>query len=201
MTKAEEFEAEAKSRDEELKALAQAKKIIAESTGGAEAQSYGLQQMSFLQFGESKLASGMASAMRMGAAVGDDPFGKVKGLITDLIKRLEKEAAAAASHKEYCDKELGETRAKKAEKDAEIEKLTTAIDQAKARSAQLKEEVATLQKELAELAAMQVEMDKIRADEKALYEKNKPEMEAGLEGVKLALKILREYYAKDDKSQ
>jgi len=230
MTKAEEFEAEAKSRDEELKALAQAKKIIAESTGGAEAQSYGLQQMSFLQFGESKLASGadlanfeavrfirdlarrqnspelaqlasrMASAMRMGAAVGDDPFGKVKGLITDLIERLEKEAAAAASHKEYCDKELGETRAKKAEKDAEIEKLTTAIDQAKARSAQLKEEVATLQKELAELAAMQVEMDKIRADEKALYEKNKPEMEAGLEGVKLALKILREYYAKDDKS-
>merc|ERR1719456_972679 len=53
MTKAEEFEAETKSRDEELKALAQARKIIAESTGGAEAQSYGLQQMSFLQFGES----------------------------------------------------------------------------------------------------------------------------------------------------
>merc|ERR1719386_70578 len=44
MTKAEEFEAEAKSRDEELKALAQARKIIAESTGGAEAKSYGLQQ-------------------------------------------------------------------------------------------------------------------------------------------------------------
>merc|ERR1719281_508123 len=97
-------------------------------------------------------------------------------------------------------KMMRETRAKKAEKDAEIEKLTTAIDQAKARSAQLKDEVATLQKELAELAAMQVEMDKLRAEEKTLYEKNRPDMEAGLEGVKLALKILRDYYAKDDKS-
>ena len=39
-------------------------------------------------------------------------------------------------------------------------------------------------------------MDKIRADEKAVYEKNKPEMEQGLKGVKLALKILNDYYAK-----
>merc|ERR1719502_2609935 len=138
--------------------------------------------------------------MRLGAASRDDPFAKVKGLITDLIERLEKQAAAAASHKEYCDKEMGETRAKKAEKDAEIDKLTTAIDQAKARSAQLKEEVATLQKELAELAQSQADMDKLRSEEKALYEKNQPEMAAGLEGVKLALKILREYYAKGDKA-
>merc|ERR1719158_1671609 len=69
-----------------------------------------------------------------------------------------------------------------------------------AKSAQLKEEVATLTKELAELAASQAEMDKIRADEKAAYDKNKPEMEKGLEGVKLALKVLRDYYAKEDKA-
>merc|ERR1719335_559765 len=236
MTKAQEFEAETKSRDEELKALAEAKKVISESTGGvgsgesAEAQTYGLEQMSFLQLSRTRLTSGvdlasleavrflkdlarkenfpeleqlasrMSSAMRMGAAVGDDPFAKVKGLISDLIARLEKEAAADAKQKAYCDKELGETRAKKAEKDAEIEKLTTAIDQAKARSAQLKDEVATLQKELAELAQSQADMDKLRAEEKALYEKNQPEMAAGLEGMKLALKILREYYAKGDKA-
>ena len=39
-------------------------------------------------------------------------------------------------------------------------------------------------------------MDKIRADEKAVYEKKKPEMEQCLKGVKLALKILNDYYAK-----
>merc|ERR1719221_908459 len=40
-------------------------------------------------------------------------------------------------------------------------------------------------------------MDKIRGEEKALYTKNRAEMEQGLEGVKLALNILNKYYAKD----
>merc|ERR1719238_2430763 len=69
-----------------------------------------------------------------------------------------------------------------------------------AKSAKLKEEVATLQKELAALAKAQAEMDKLRAEEKAVFEKNSAEMKKGVEGVKLALKVLREYYAKDDKA-
>merc|ERR1719482_2156689 len=117
-----------------------------------------------------------------------------------MIERLTKEAEADATHKAYCDKELSETNAKKDDKEADLAKLNTKIDAAKARSAQLKEEVATLQKELAELAKMQAEMDQLREEEKAAYEKNRPEMEQGLEGVKLALKILREYYAKEDKA-
>merc|ERR1719359_281368 len=49
MNAAEEFELSTKSRGEELTALATAKKIIQESTGGAAEQSYGLNQVSFLQ--------------------------------------------------------------------------------------------------------------------------------------------------------
>merc|ERR1712187_322665 len=73
-------------------------------------------------------------------------------------------------------------------------------DKASARSAQLKEEVAKLQKELADLAASQAEMDKLRAQENTDYTQNKADMEQGLAGVKLALKVLREYYSKDDKA-
>merc|ERR1712232_888006 len=112
----------------------------------------------------------------------------------------EQEQAEAAELKQWCDKEIAESTAKKEEADALFEKLTTKFDKASARSKQLKEEVATLQKELAELADTQAEMDKIRADEKAVYEKNRPEMEQGLKGVKLALKILNDYYAQADKS-
>merc|ERR1719243_252467 len=49
MDASEEFELATKSRGEELKALATAKKVIKEATGGAAAQSYGLDQVSLLQ--------------------------------------------------------------------------------------------------------------------------------------------------------
>jgi chromosome segregation ATPase len=224
MEKAETFEAEVKSRAEELKALAEAKKVLKETTSGAGEQSY-----SFLQLGSgiasgvdlahfeavrfvqdlaqkqnskslAQLAMRMSSAIRAGQAAGADPFAKIKSLISDMIAKLEDEAAADADHKAYCDKELSENEAKEADKIAEIEKLSTKIDQWSARSAQLKGEVAALQESLAELASSQAEMDKIRAEEKAVYDKSRPEMEKGLEGVKLALKILSEYYSKDGKA-
>jgi len=43
-------------------------------------------------------------------------------------------------------------------------------------------------------------MDKLRAEEKAAFDKNSAEMEKGVKGVQLALKVLNEYYAKDDKA-
>merc|ERR1711865_1003687 len=64
----------------------------------------------------------------------------------------------------------------------------------------LKEEVATLQAELAALARAQGEMNKLRAEEKGAFDVNSAEMEKGVKGEQLALKVLREYYAKDDKS-
>merc|ERR1719316_2357571 len=46
----------------------------------------------------------------------------------------------------------------------------------------------------------QAEMDKLRAEEKAIFDVNSAEMEKGIKGVQLALKVLKEYYAKADKS-
>merc|ERR1719199_1056815 len=129
-----------------------------------------------------------------------DPFAKVKGLIADMIEKLLAEAEADATEKAYCDKEMAETEQKKADKEAAIEKLSTSIDSMTARSAKLKEEVATLQKELSALAKAQAEMDKLRAEEKAAFDKNSAEMKKGLKGVQLALKVLNDYYAKADKA-
>merc|ERR1719497_135263 len=219
LTKAQDFEAETKSRTEELKALAEAKKILKETTGGAEAQTYGLNQESFLQITSkaslaqfeavrfvrdlarkensralTQLASRLDMTVRTSTA---DPFAKVKGLISDMIESLEEAADADATEKAYCDKELAETNAKKDDKTAEIEKLTTKIDQMSARSAKLKEEVAALQKALADLMSSQAEMDKLREEESTAYKKNKAELDQGLDGVKLALKVLSDYYDSD----
>jgi len=215
MTTAEDFEAATKSRGEELAALAAAKKVIKEMTGGAEDLSYGLNQVSFLQAGDkphavvrfmlqlarkqnskslAQLARRISSTIRL--SHGQDPFAKVKGLISDMITRLESEGEADASHKAYCDKETSETTEKKADKTAEVEKLTTAIDKMTSRIAVLEEEVATLMKELADISKSQAEYDLWFKETEATFVSNKKDMEAGIEGVQIALKVLKDYYAK-----
>merc|ERR1719281_1626838 len=141
-----------------------------------------------------QLASRIAVVVRYGGRDGADPFAKVKGLISDMITKLEKEAEAEATEKAYCDEQMAKTEAKKAELDDTIAKLTNKIDQAAARSASLKEEVTELQAELAELAKTQSEMDKIRAEENANFKVAQAELSQGLGGVRKALSVLRDYY-------
>merc|ERR1719356_1131037 len=141
MSRASDYEAETASRAEELKALAEAKKVISESTDGAEKLSYGGAAASFVQIQQqragpssvslsavravrklawkhhspilSQLVSRMEATVQVG---GKDVFAKVKGLISDLITKLTDEADAEASHKAYCDKELAETQASQEDK-------------------------------------------------------------------------------------
>merc|ERR1740130_1604918 len=94
----------------------------------------------------------------------------------------------------YCDEELAKTAAKKSELDNEIAKLTSKIDLAAAKSAGLKDDVKTLQAELATLAKQQSEMDSIRAEEKAAFDTANSELSAGISGVQKALGVLRDYY-------
>merc|ERR1719247_1131538 len=56
------------------------------------------------------------------------------------------------------------------------------------------EDVKTLQAELATLAKEQAEMDSIRAEEKAAFDKAKAELELGITGVQKALGVLKDYY-------
>merc|ERR1719337_495873 len=74
------------------------------------------------------------------------------------------------------------------------------MDSMSAKSAKLKEEIAELEKELAALAKSQAEADKLRAEEKAAFEVNSAELEKGIKGVQLALRVLNEYYAKEGKA-
>merc|ERR1719161_3225152 len=138
MTKAQDFELEMKSRAEELKALAEAKKIISEMTGGAASQTYSFLQVTTQsriktqadlanfeavrhiealarRLGSTalaQLAQRMDAAARLGGTSGDDPFAKVKGLIADMIEHLLKVASFISNRNKYCDKEMSETEQK-----------------------------------------------------------------------------------------
>merc|ERR1719382_2255174 len=213
MQVAADHESTTAARAEELAVIAQAKKILSDTSSGAVSQTYSLLQIrtrSDLAGSEvivavkrlakkhhsaalAQLASRISTVLRFGSS-GGDVFGKVKGLISDMIAKLEKEADAEATEKAYCDEQIAKTEQKKGELEEDIAKQTSKIDQATARSAQLKEEVQVLEAELASLAKAQAEMDKIRHDTHAEYEQAKADLELGLSGVRGALSTLREYY-------
>merc|ERR1719182_861736 len=215
MTVAADHEATVKSRNEELNAIATAKKILNDTSSGAVSQSYSFVQVSSrlqtrtdLANAEvvgllkklakthhsaalAQLASRVSAVMRY---KGDDVFAKIKGLIGDMITKLEAEAKDEATEKAYCDEEMSKTEAKKSELEGVVSRLTSKIDLAAAKSAELKGEVKTLQAELATLSREQAEMDSIRAEEKAAFDKAKAELELGITGVQKALGVLKDYY-------
>merc|ERR1719484_219764 len=169
MTASEEDTESKKSRAEELEALATAKKILEEKTGAAADRAYSFLQIgtvskagtktktkevkqhvldllqSLAQKSDDKQLSLLAQRIQSAAMLGEDPFAKIKGLISEMIEKLEAEAAKEAAHKAFCDKEMSETKAKKEDKETELDDLSTKIDKATSKIAKLKEEIATLE--------------------------------------------------------
>jgi hypothetical protein len=220
MTVAADHEATVAARKGELEAIHTAEKILKGSTSGAVSQTYSFVQVAASSQMKTRadlansevvalvkklahdhhsaalaqLASRIAVVVRYGGKNGDDPFAKVKGLITDMIAKLEAEGEAEATEKAYCDEQMAKTEAKQSDLEELIAKLSNKIDTSAARSASLKEEAVQLQEELAEIAKSQAEMDKIRAEEHADYKVAKEDLTQGLGGVRKALSVLTEYY-------
>jgi len=220
MAKAEEYETSQHSRSEELTALDTAKKVLVEKTGGAAEREYSFIQVSAktrvgvrakqakddvlnliqgLAKGDKQMSM-LAERIESASMLGADPFAKIKGLISEMIEKLEEEAAKEAAHKAFCDKEMKETKAKKEDKETDLDDLSTKIDKATAKIAKLTEEIATLEEELGAIAKAQQEADKIRAEEKAAWGEAKADYESGIEGVGMALKVLRDYYAEKEEA-
>merc|ERR1740138_592911 len=222
MTASEEDTESKKSRAEELEALATAKKILEEKTGAASDRAYSFIQISTVskagaktkevkqhvlallqslaKKNDDKQLSLLAQRIQSAAMLGEDPFAKIKGLISEMIEKLEAEAAKEAAHKAFCDKEMSETKAKKEDKETELDDLSTKIDKATSKIAKLKEEVATLETELGEIAAAQKKATELRMEQKEAWAAAKADYEEGLEGVGMALQVLRDYYAEKDDS-
>jgi septal ring factor EnvC (AmiA/AmiB activator) len=194
---------------EELRVLAEAKKIIVEATSFVQTSFVQTNMEVAMQSVSSKIAkfvrklakeqnSGslaqLASRIVAMSKTGSDPFVKIRGMIEEMITKLEDQMGAEAQEKAYCDEEMSKTEAKKADLEATVEKLTNHIDKSSAKSAELKEEVATLQEELAAVAKEQATMDKVRGESHATFVEEKATLDKGLAGLRKGLQILRDYF-------
>jgi len=213
MTTAADHEKTVASRNEELKVIAEAKQIVKEATSFAQESVSLLQlktrtdlknsevitlvkQLAKQQHSSSlaQLASRITAEMQYGASAGEDVFGKIKGLISDMIAKLQKEAEEDATEKAYCDEQMAKTEEKQSELEDDVKKLSVKIDEAATKSTQLKEEVVELQAQLAALAKEQSTLDAIRSKTHAEFVASQEELSKALAGIRKALGVLRDYY-------
>lgn len=219
-----DFEESKASRAEELEALKKAEEVLAEKTGNAQASVYKTMFLQVNEHSQTRsnssqpdirsfevvkmvrtlakksqssgletLASNIESLLQTRQS--EDVFAKVKELIQNMIDSRKEEAAADQTKKAYCDEEKAKTKEKVDDLTSTKEKLSAKVDKKSSESETLKSEAATLQRELAELAQLQIEMDETRKEESTAFKKQKEDLEAGLEGVRSALTVLRDYYA------
>merc|ERR1719160_2216137 len=132
--------------------------------------------------------------MQLVASARSDPFGKIRGLIEDMIAKLTKEAAEEADQKSFCDEEIGESKAKQADLSGKLDKTSARIAKAEADKAKLEEEVKLLEKEIAEIDAGQAEATKVRQEEHAEYLKASKDFKDSATAVAKAIDVLSEYY-------
>jgi chromosome segregation ATPase len=132
--------------------------------------------------------------MQLLASAQSDPFGKIRGLIEEMIAKLTKEAAEEADQKSFCDEEISESKAKQADLSGKLDKTTARIAKAEADKAKLEEDIKLLETEIAEIDAGQAEATKVRQEEHAEYLKASKDFKDSATAVAKAIAVLSEYY-------
>merc|ERR1719454_403461 len=98
-----------------------------------------------------------------------DPFAKVRGMVEDMIAKLQQEAAEEATHKAFCDEEMSKTTKSKEIKEADIAKTDARLEKAGSAVQSLTESITTLSAEVADLDESMAEITGIRNAEKARF--------------------------------
>jgi len=132
--------------------------------------------------------------MKIRVGVGVDHFVKVRGMIKDLIAKLEADAEAEATTKSFCDKEMKKATEARDEAIAGIEKETATIDELKTKIADLVAEIDELANAIAELRKGLYEAEQLREKERLENEETLDKAKEGLEAIKNAIKVLKDFY-------
>jgi len=176
--------------DDELPSFLQVRSRSAAKMREAEWQS---QAADYLMSEGNRIGSWVLS--QVGSHLQGDPFGKVKGMIAEMIEKLVAEQAEEASHKAWCDQELTKSVKSQKSKDAKIEDLSTRIEKAESASAKLSEQIKTIAGELAEMDDSDAQATTMRQKEHAEFVIKRDDLMGALKATQTAIKVLQDYYS------
>mmetsp|Transcript_74022 Transcript_74022/g.163656 ORF Transcript_74022/g.163656 Transcript_74022/m.163656 type:complete len:566 (+) Transcript_74022:423-2120(+) len=127
--------------------------------------------------------------------VTEDPFGKVKKMIKDLLVRLMEEANQEADHHAYCTSEMAMNKQTREDKSAEADRLSAEVEELTAETARLASEISQLSDAIKELKGQQAEATKLRFEEKAANTQAVADAKEAQAAVEQAIEVLRSFYA------
>jgi hypothetical protein len=178
-------------KSEPKKRMSLSTKRVAVKTGASEKMGM-MRMMSFLKQKAKELKSNNLNALVV--RMKEDHFVKVRGMIKDMIAKLESDAAAEADQKVWCDEEMEKSMTKRDDNTGAVEGDTAQIAESTAVIARKNEEIQTLMQEIAELTKGLNEATELRGTEKAENEVTVQQATDGLAGVNKAIKILGDFY-------
>lgn len=137
---------------------------------------------------------GSLSMLNLVSVASVQPLDKVKGLIKNMIAKLEKEAAEAAAQHEFCEAEKAKNKEATEKATKKRDELQSTLDKSNARKDELSDMIATLTEEIAEIDKSGAEMEKIRQEDNALFVKQEADFSEAAAAVQDAIDVLKDYY-------
>jgi len=123
------------------------------------------------------------------------PFDKVKTMVQDMITKLEKEAADAADHHNFCTEEMGKTKKSLEKKGAEVTKLTGRLEARQASISEMTTRKEEITEEMANLKGALSEATSLRQEEKMNSDKAIAEYGDAVKIIESAMNVLKEVFA------
>jgi DNA repair exonuclease SbcCD ATPase subunit len=148
--------------------------------------------MKFLMKQSKKINSPVLATlvMRMKA----DHFAKIRGMIKDLVAKLEASAEEEETQKAWCDDEMEKATGKRDEQIGNVEDDLAAITETKAKIDEATEEVSEVEVEIAALYKNVNEANTLRKAESAENAKTLKDAKVGLSAIKAAIAVLKDFY-------
>jgi len=134
------------------------------------------------------------SMLQAAEAAMDDPFGKVRSLIKDMIANLETQAAEEASKEGKCKADITAGTRDVKVKAGQMKKYQSRLDSGSAKFEQLGAEVSELQAQVKQLGFDMQAWTKIRHQENTDNTATVKDAEESIEAINTAIGVLQEFY-------